>query len=109
MIIQVALHLDANDDNNPTKYALTIYSYVISSGQIGYRFRTQNFTDGTYTPFSIINYGNVEVQNNLLAGSATINGDTFINSSRLVLRGDQPTLYLRDYNNRSWDDSYEQQ
>jgi hypothetical protein len=38
---------------------------------------------------------------NLNVGSATINGDTFITSSRLVLRGTQPTLYLRDTDNRS--------
>jgi hypothetical protein len=34
-------------------------------------------------------------------GSATINGDTFISSSRLVLRGNTPTLYLRDTDHRS--------
>jgi hypothetical protein len=34
-------------------------------------------------------------------GSATINGDTFITSSRLVLRGNTPTLYLRDTDHRS--------
>jgi hypothetical protein len=30
-----------------------------------------------------------------------INGDLFITSSRLVLRGTSPTLYLRDTDNRS--------
>jgi hypothetical protein len=38
---------------------------------------------------------------NISMNSATINGDTFITSSRLVLRGTQPTLYLRDTDNRS--------
>jgi hypothetical protein len=96
-----SLHLDANDNGNVNQYALTIYPYVIGSGEIGWRFRTQNQTGGTNTPLTLNNYGNVVVQGNLNMGSATINGDTFITSSRLVLRGTQPTLYLRDTDNRS--------
>jgi len=96
-----SLHLDAGDTTDPNKYALTIYPYVIAGGEVGYKFRTQNMTGGTNTPLTLNNYGNVVVQGNLNMGSATINGDTFITSSRLVLRGTNPTLYLRDTDNRS--------
>ena len=44
---------------------------------------------------------NLNVGANITAGSATINGDTFITSSRLVLRGSAPTLYLRDTDEKS--------
>ena len=44
---------------------------------------------------------NLNVGANITAGSATINGDTFITSSRLVLRGTSPTLYLRDTDQKS--------
>jgi hypothetical protein len=55
------LHLDAGDDTNPNKYALTIWPFVIAGGEVGYRFRTQNFSGGTHTPLTINNYGNVSV------------------------------------------------
>jgi hypothetical protein len=44
---------------------------------------------------------NLNVGANITTGSATINGDTFITSSRLVLRGSAPTLYLRDTDQKS--------
>jgi hypothetical protein len=59
---------------NPNKYALTIWAYVIAGGEVGYRFRTQNYSGGTYTPLTINNYGNVVVQNNLTATSLTASG-----------------------------------
>ena len=70
-----SLHLDADDgSNNPNKYALTIYPYVIGGGEIGWRFRTQNLSGGTNTPLTLNNYGNVVVQNNLTAVSLTASG-----------------------------------
>jgi hypothetical protein len=40
-----SLHLDTQDSGDPNKYALTIYPYVIGGGQVGWRFRTQSYSD----------------------------------------------------------------
>jgi len=66
------IHLDAGETNTDTnKYTLNISPYVIAGGEVGWRFRTQNFTGGTHTPLTLNNYGNVVVQNNLTTGSFT--------------------------------------
>ena len=65
------LHIDTSDDSNPNKYGLTIWSYVNAGGEVGYRFRTQNFNGGTHTPLTLNNYGNVAVGNNLTTYSLT--------------------------------------
>jgi hypothetical protein len=80
---------------------MTIWPYGIGGGEVGWRFRVQSQTGGDYTPLTLNKYGNVVIQNNLNVGSLTVNSDTFISSSRLVLRGTSPTLYLRDTDNRS--------
>jgi len=59
------LHLDADDANppsNPNKYSLTIWPYVIGGGQVGWRFKTQNFSGGTQTPFELTHDGSVRLQ-----------------------------------------------
>ena len=65
------LHIDTSDDSNPNKYGLTIWSYVNAGGEVGYRFRTQNFNGGTHTPLTLNNYGNVSFGNNLTTYSLT--------------------------------------
>jgi hypothetical protein len=80
---------------------MTIWPYVTGGGEVGWRFRVQTQVGGDNTPLTLNSNGNVVIQNNLNVGSSTINGDTFITSSRLVLRGTEPTLYLRDTDNRS--------
>ena len=67
--IATGFHIDASDNSTPNQYALTIYPYVIAGGQIGYRFRTQNSTGGTYTPIQINNYGSITVQGNFNSGN----------------------------------------
>jgi hypothetical protein len=54
------LHLDADDgSNNPNKYDLTIWPYVLGGGQVGWRFRTQSFTGGDTTPLAFTNDGTI--------------------------------------------------
>ena len=63
--IATGLHLDADDanpPNNPNKYSLTIWPYVVSGGSVGWRFRTQNLNGGTNTPFEIAHDGHVRFQ-----------------------------------------------
>ena len=63
--IATGLHLDADDaipPNNPNKYSLTIWPYVIAGGSVGWRFRTQNLNGGTNTPFEIAHDGSVRFQ-----------------------------------------------
>jgi hypothetical protein len=60
-----------------------------------------NNVAGTWSEALRIAYG--ATSNRLIIDNSTtsINGDLFITSSRLVLRGGAPTLYLRDTDNRS--------
>jgi hypothetical protein len=60
-----------------------------------------NNVAGTWSEALRIAYG--ATSNRLIIDNSTtsINGDLFITSSRLVLRGVAPTLYLRDTDNRS--------
>jgi hypothetical protein len=60
-----------------------------------------NNVAGTWSEALRITYG--ATSNRLIIDNNTtsINGDLFITSSRLVLRGTSPTLYLRDTNERS--------
>jgi hypothetical protein len=93
--VTTGLHLDTSDDTNPNKYALTIWAYVIAGGEVGYRFRTQNYSGGTYTPLTINNYGNVVVQNNLSTGS--LYSTTSIQASGSFYF--QPNVWNRDNDN----------
>jgi hypothetical protein len=90
--IPSGLHLDASEavPSAPNQYALTIYPYVVGGGQVGWKFRTQSQTGGDKTPITLDN-----------AGIVSLGSDLFVNSNRLVLRGNAPTLYLRDTDNRS--------
>jgi hypothetical protein len=100
--VATGLHLDANDNGNVNQYAMTIYPYVQGGGQVGWRFRTQSADGGDRTPLQFYHNGDALFNGYLTIGTgASINGDTFISSSRLVLRGTAPTLYLRDTDNRS--------
>jgi hypothetical protein len=79
--IPTGLHLDANDNNNPNQYALTIYPYVVGGGQVGWKFRTQSQTGGDTTPLTFDHTGNVYMPELLQVGS--INGGAFNNIIRL--------------------------
>ena len=93
--IATGLHLDASDDTNPNKYGLTIYPYVITSGEVGYKFRTQSFTGGTHTPLTINNYGNIVVAGNLNTASLTCTADTAVNGNLYVgTSGAASTIFL---------------
>jgi phage FluMu protein gp41 len=78
--IPSGLHLDASDSSPPNQYALTIYPYVVGSGQVGWKFRSQSQIGGAKTPLTFDNAGNV-----ILGG--TISGDgsllTTINAANI--------------------------
>jgi len=90
------LHLDAGEANTDTnKYTLTIWPYVIGGGEIGWKFRTQNYTGGIHTPLTINNYGNVVVAGNLNTASLTCTGDTAVNGNLYVgTSGAASTIFL---------------
>jgi hypothetical protein len=67
-----------------------IESHHTGSGNTNLIFGTSN---GNALPTE-----RMRIENN---GTTSISGDLFITSSRLVLRGTAPTLYLRDTDNRS--------
>jgi hypothetical protein len=67
-----------------------IESHHTGSGNTNLIFGTSN---GNALPTE-----RLRIENN---GNTSISGDLFITSSRLVLRGTSPTLYLRDTDNRS--------
>jgi hypothetical protein len=67
-----------------------IESHHTGSGNTNLIFGTSN---GNVLPTE-----RMRIENN---GTTSISGDLFITSSRLVLRGTAPTLYLRDTDNRS--------
>jgi hypothetical protein len=56
------LHLDAGDTTDANKYGLTIWSYVINSGQVGWRFKTQSLSGGINTPLAFTNDGTIRFQ-----------------------------------------------
>jgi hypothetical protein len=60
-----------------------------------------NNVAGTWLQALRITYGATSDRLIIDNTTTSINGDLFITSSRLVLRGIQPTLYLRDTDNRS--------
>ena len=91
--VATGLHLDADDANpptNPNKYSLTISPFVIDSGQVGWRFRTQNYTGGTHTPLTLNNYGNVVIAGNLSLGSY------FVSPSYIISRNSYDVILLAD-------------
>jgi hypothetical protein len=90
------LHLDADDGNdNPNKYSLTIWPYVIAGGQVGWRFRTQNFSGGTHTPLTLLNNGSVYVAGSLSVGANIDSGSYIISTYGEVYarRGFDTLLY----------------
>ena len=61
--VATGLHLDADDgSNDPNKYALTIWAFVIGGGQVGYRFRTQSYSGGANTPLEFRHDGSIHFQ-----------------------------------------------
>ena len=80
------LHLDASDTTDPNKYALTIYPYVIASGQVGWIFRTQNLNGGTHNPLTLNNNGNITVAGSVTATSFNGSGAslTSLNASNIT-------------------------
>jgi len=72
--VATGLHLDAGDDSNVNKYTLTIWPYVIGSGQVGWRFRTQSQSGGIHTPLTLDNAGNI-----ILGGTISGNGSLLTN------------------------------
>lgn len=61
--VGTGLHLDADDgSNNPNKYALTIWPFVLGGGSVGWKFRTQSLTGGTNTPLEFTHDGGMRFQ-----------------------------------------------
>ena len=90
------LHLDADDgSDNPNKYSLTIWPYVIAGGQVGWRFRTQNFSGGTHTPLTLLNNGSAYVAGSLSVGANIDSGSYIISTAGEVYarRGFDTLLY----------------
>jgi len=91
------LHIDASDVNATDKYTLTIWSYAIGPGQIGWRFRTISDATGARTAIEISYAGSVYFPNGSSSASdirikkdiEDINDDTALNKLLLV----QPTTY----------------
>jgi hypothetical protein len=70
--VGTGLHLDAGEvTSEPNKYSLTIWPYVIAGGEVGWKFRTQNYTGGTHDAITIKNYGQVSIGSNCSANSFT--------------------------------------
>jgi hypothetical protein len=91
----LGLHLDVSDDSNPNKYALTIWAYVIARGEVGYRFRTQNYTGGTRTPLTLNNYGNVVVENALnTGGDLNVGGTSYLRNTYIYSGGEGSSIGL---------------
>jgi hypothetical protein len=83
-----SLHLDAGDDTNPNKYALTLYPYVIAGGQVGWIFRTQNLSGGTNTPLELRHDGSIHFQvDRWHRGNDSENRIYFAQSSTTYIRG----------------------
>ena len=82
--VATGLQLDASDGGVNDRYALTIWPFVIAGGEVGWRFRTQNFTGGTHTPLTFNNYGNVVIQGNL--GVANINASSYVLGTEVYAR-----------------------
>ena len=102
-VITSGLHLDAGETDTATdKYTLTIYPFVIDGGQVGWRFRTQNFVGGTHTPLTLNNYGDVAIARNLSAGGAIYTDNSYMlakevyarNSFDTRIRSDSGGMYL---------------
>jgi hypothetical protein len=97
-VISTGFHLDADDEGNPNKYALTIYPYVIpGGGMVGWRFRTQSMTGGVNVAIQISNTGSVYFPIGSSSASDSrikkdiedINDDTALNKVLLI----QPKTY----------------
>ena len=60
--VGTGIHLDADDGgNNPNKYTLTIWPFVVGGGQVGWRFRTQSLDGGNNTPLEFNHNGTLKV------------------------------------------------
>ena len=90
--VATGLHLDADDgSNNPNKYALTIWAFVIGAGQVGWRFRTQSLTGGTNTPLEFRQDGTIRFQMDRWHGGSDGSARLyFANSSTTFFRSGNP-------------------
>jgi hypothetical protein len=104
--VATGLHLDAGDTTDVNKYAMTIWSYVIGAGQVGWRFRTQSSTGGVCTPLTFSNAGFVGINGVTptsalhVNGNAYVTGELRVDGGKFVINGIQPTIYFRDSNQR---------
>jgi hypothetical protein len=104
--VATGLHLDAGDTTDVNKYAMTIWSYVIGSGQVGWRFRTQSSTGGVCTPLTFSNAGFVGINGITptsalhVNGGAYVSGELRIDGGKFVINGAAPTIYFRDSDQR---------
>ena len=96
-VITSGLHLDAGETDTATdKYTLTIYPFVIAGGEVGWRFRTQNFTGGTHTPLTLNNYGDVAIARNLSAGGAIYTDNSYMLAKEVYARNSYDTRIRSD-------------
>lgn len=94
--VATGLHLDASEsDADINKYALTIWPYVIAGGEVGWRFRTQNFTGGTHTPLTLTNYGNVVIAGNLNCANINCN-NSYVLGTEVYARNNYDTRIRSD-------------
>ena len=104
--VATGLHLDASDTSDANKYAMTIWSYVVGSGQVGWRFRTQSSTGGVCTPLTFNHAGFVGINGVTptsalhVNGNAYVTGELRVDGGKFVINGIQPTIYFRDSNQR---------
>jgi hypothetical protein len=104
--VATGLHLDASDTSDVNKYAMTIWSYVVGAGQVGWRFRTQSSTGGVCTPLTFNHAGFVGINGVTptsalhVNGNAYVTGELRIDGGKFVINGTQPTIYFRDSNQR---------
>ena len=86
--VGTGIHLDAGDTGDVNRYALTIYPFVIGSGQVGWRFRTLSFDGGNTTPLEFRHNGTLRVMADRFHESSE--GETrlyFATSSTTYIRG----------------------
>jgi hypothetical protein len=88
--VATGFHLDADDTGgfNPDKYALTIWAYVIGSGQVGWKFRTQSSNGGVNTPLAFTNIGAVNFLTDRWHGDSDNNARMYLQTgSTTFIRG----------------------
>jgi hypothetical protein len=94
--VATGLHLDADDgSNNPNKYALTIWPYVLGGGSVGWRFRTQSLTGGENTPLAFTHEGTIRFQSDKWHGCSNGNQRVYYSPNNTTfLRGHGGTPFI---------------